>query len=291
MYNKGMLPDGTFNNKVVLITGGGTGLGKSIGEYLVKLGAKIIITSRRQNVIDETAEEFNKISKNSTIAIAGDVRNHEDVKNVIETGFKHFKSIDCLINNAAGNFISPTERLTPGAFDAIIDIVLKGSTYYTLLLGKKWIKNKIPGTILNITTTYAFTGSGYVIPSACAKGGLSSMTRSIAAEWAKYKIRCNAIAPGPFPTKGAWDRLVPPGFSKFINMTKRIPLKRMGEHQELSNLAAYLLSDYSSYMTGEIVTLDGGEWTYNAGQFSFLDKIPKAMWSLIEKTIRKKNKK
>ena len=291
MYNKGMLPDGTFNNKVVLITGGGTGLGKSIGEYLVTLGAKIIITSRRQNVIDETAEEFNKISKNSTIAIAGDVRNHEDVKNVIETGFKHFKSIDCLINNAAGNFISPTERLTPGAFDAIIDIVLKGSTYYTLLLGKKWIKNKIPGTILNITTTYAFTGSGYVIPSACAKGGLSSMTRSIAAEWAKYKIRCNAIAPGPFPTKGAWDRLVPPGFSKFINMTKRIPLKRMGEHQELSNLAAYLLSDYSSYMTGEIVTLDGGEWTYNAGQFSFLDKIPKAMWSLIEKTIRKKNKK
>lgn len=291
MYNKGMLPDGTFDNKVVLITGGGTGLGKSIGEYLVKLGAKIIITSRRQNVIDKTAEEFNKISNNSTIAIAGDVRNHEDVKNVIETGFKHFKSIDCLINNAAGNFISPTERLTPGAFDAIIDIVLKGSTYYTLLLGKKWIKNKIPGTILNITTTYAFTGSGYVIPSACAKGGLSSMTRSIAAEWAKYKIRCNAIAPGPFPTKGAWDRLVPPGFSKFINMTKRIPLKRMGEHQELSNLAAYLLSDYSSYMTGEIVTLDGGEWTYNAGQFSFLDKIPKTMWSLIEKTIRKKNKK
>ena len=291
MYNKGMLPEGTFNDKVVLITGGGTGLGKSIGEYLVKLGAKIIITSRRLNVIDETAKEFNKISKNSTIAIAGDVRNHEDVKNVIETGFKHFKSIDCLINNAAGNFISPTERLTPGAFDAIIDIVLKGSTYYTLLLGKKWIKNKIPGTILNITTTYAFTGSGYVIPSACAKGGLSSMTRSIAAEWAKYKIRCNAIAPGPFPTKGAWDRLVPPGFSKFINMTKRIPLNRMGEHQELSNLAAYLLSDYSSYMTGEIVTLDGGEWTYNAGQFSFLDKIPKAMWSLIEKTIRKKNKK
>ena len=179
MYNKGMLPDGTFNNKVVLITGGGTGLGKSIGEYLVKLGAKIIITSRRQNVIDKTAEEFNEISKDSTIAIAGDVRNHEDVKNVIEAGFKHFKSIDCLINNAAGNFISPTERLTPGAFDAIIDIVLKGSTYYTLLLGKKWIKNKIPGTILNITTTYAFTGSGYVIPSACAKGGLSSMTLSL----------------------------------------------------------------------------------------------------------------
>jgi len=291
MYNTGMLPENTFKNKVVLITGGGTGLGKSMGEYFLKLGAKLIITSRKQNVLDKTCKEFDEISSGSTLAIAGDVRNHDDVKNVIETGFKHFKSIDCLINNAAGNFISPTERLTPGAFDAIIDIVLKGSTYYTLLLGQKWIKHKIPGTILNITTTYAFTGSGYVIPSACAKGGISSMTRSIAAEWAKYNIRCNAIAPGPFPTKGAWDRLVPPGFSKFINMTKRIPLNRMGEHQELANLAGYLLSDYSAYMTGEIVTLDGGEWTYNAGEFSFLDKVPKAMWSLIEKTIRKKNKK
>ena len=291
MYNKGMLPDNTFKNKVVLITGGGTGLGKSMGEYLLKLGAKIIITSRKQNILDETCKEFDKISKGNTLALAGDVRNSSDVEKIIEAGYKKFKKIDHLINNAAGNFISPTERLSPKAFDAIIDIVLKGSTYYTLLLGKKWIKDKTPGTILNIVTTYAFTGSGYVVPSAVSKGGVLSMTKSIAAEWAKYNIRCNAIAPGPFPTKGAWDRLVPPGFSKFINIKKRIPLKRLGEHQELSNLAAYLLSDYSAYMTGEIVTLDGGEWSYNAGQFTFLDKVPKAMWSLIEKTIRKKNKK
>ena len=286
-----MLPDNTFKNKVVLITGGGTGLGKSMGEYLLKLGAKIIITSRKQNILDETCKEFDKISKGNTLALAGDVRNSSDVEKIIEAGYKKFKKIDHLINNAAGNFISPTERLSPKAFDVIIDIVLKGSTYYTLLLGKKWIKDKTPGTILNIVTTYAFTGSGYVVPSAVSKGGVLSMTKSIAAEWAKYNIRCNAIAPGPFPTKGAWDRLVPPGFSKFINIKKRIPLKRLGEHQELSNLAAYLLSDYSAYMTGEIVTLDGGEWSYNAGQFTFLDKVPKAMWSLIEKTIRKKNKK
>ncbi len=286
-----MLPENTFKNKVVLITGGGTGLGKSMGEYLLKLGAKIIITSRKQNILDETCKEFDKISKGNTLALAGDVRNSSDVEKIIEAGYKKFKKIDHLINNAAGNFISPTERLSPKAFDVIIDIVLKGSTYYTLLLGKKWIKDKTPGTILNIVTTYAFTGSGYVVPSAVSKGGVLSMTKSIAAEWAKYNIRCNAIAPGPFPTKGAWDRLVPPGFSKFINIKKRIPLKRLGEHQELSNLAAYLLSDYSAYMTGEIVTLDGGEWSYNAGQFTFLDKVPKAMWSLIEKTIRKKNKK
>jgi len=291
MYNKGMLPENTFKNKVVLITGGGTGLGKSMGEYLLKLGAKLIITSRKQDVLDKTCKEFDDISSGNTLAIAGDVRNSEDVEKIIDKGYLKFKKIDHLINNAAGNFISPTERLTPKAFDVIIDIVLKGSTYYTLILGKKWIKDKTPGSILNIVTTYAFTGSGYVVPSAVSKGGVLSMTKSIGAEWAKYNIRCNAIAPGPFPTKGAWDRLVPPGFSKFVNMKKRIPLKRFGEHQELANLAAYLLSDYSAYMTGEVVTLDGGEWSYNAGQFTFLDKVPKAMWTIIEKTIRKKNKK
>jgi len=291
MYNTGMLPDNTFNNKVVLITGGGTGLGKSMGEYLLKLGAKLIITSRKQEVLDKTRAEFDEIYPGNTFAIAGDVRNSEDVERVIEQGYEKFKRIDHLINNAAGNFISPTERLSPKAFDVIIDIVLKGTTYYTLLLGKMWIKNKTPGSILNIVTTYAFTGSGYVVPSAVSKGGVLAMTKSLGTEWAKYNIRCNAIAPGPFPTKGAWDRLVPPGFSKFINMKKRIPLKRLGEHQELANLAAYLLSDYSSYMTAEVITLDGGEWSYNAGQFSFLDKVPKAMWGLIEKTIRKKSKK
>ena len=210
---------------------------------------------------------------------------------MIKEGIKQYGKIDYLINNAAGNFISPTERLSSNAFQVIIDIVLKGTCNFTLTLGKEWINSKQGGTILNIVTTYASTGSGYVVPSAAAKGGVISLTRSIAAEWAKYNIRCNAIAPGPFPTKGAWDRLVPPGFSKFINLKKRVPLKRFGEHIELANLAAYLLSDYSSYMTGEIVTIDGGEWAYNAGQFTWLDKVPKAMWTIIEKTIRRKNKK
>ena len=286
----GMLPDGTFKNKVILITGGGTGLGKSMGNYLIKLGAKLIITSRKIEVIQKTADEFNNQYENSTIAIQGDVRKIEDVKNVIEQGIDKFGNIDILVNNAAGNFISPTERLSAGAFDAIIDIVLKGTSYFTLELGKYWIKNKKSGNILNITTTYAWTGSGYVVPSAASKGGVLALTRSIAAEWAKYNIRCNAIAPGPFPTEGAWNRLVPPGFSKFIDIKKRIPLKRVGEHQELANLVAYLLSDYSAYITGEVVTIDGGEWIYNAGQFTWLDKIPSKLWGLIEKTIRKKNK-
>ena len=290
MNTTGMLPDGTFENKVILITGGGTGLGKSMGNYLIKLGAKLIITSRKIEVIEKTADEFNNQYENSTIAIQGDVRKIEDVKNVIEQGIDKFGNIDILVNNAAGNFISPTERLSSGAFDAIIDIVLKGTSYFTLELGKYWIKNKKSGNILNIITTYAWTGSGYVVPSAASKGGVLALTRSIAAEWAKYNIRCNAIAPGPFPTEGAWNRLVPPGFSKFIDIKKRIPLKRVGEHQELANLVAYLLSDYSAYITGEVVTIDGGEWIYNAGQFTWLDKIPSKLWGLIEKTIRKKNK-
>ena len=155
-----MLPENTFKNKVVLITGGGTGLGKSIGEYLLKLGASLIITSRKSDVIDNTANEFNDIYKDKVLAISGDVRNIEDVENVISKGIQHFGQIDCLLNNAAGNFISPTERLSSKAFSVIIDIVLKGTCNYTLTLGKIWIKKKIPGIILNITTTYSFTGSG-----------------------------------------------------------------------------------------------------------------------------------
>ena len=285
-----MLPSDTFKDKTVLVTGGGTGLGKSIGKHILELGGKLIITSRRNEVIEKTANEFNDLYPDSTLHVAGDVRNIEDVENVINKGFEKFRSIDMLINNAAGNFISPTERLSSNAFSVVIDIVLKGTCNYTLTLGKKWIDNKKEGTILNIATTYAMTGSGYVIPSAAAKGGVLTFTRSIAAEWAKYNIRCNAVAPGPFPTEGAWSRLVPPGFSKFMDIKKRIPLKRVGEHQELANLCAYLLSDYSAYITGEIITIDGGEWIYNAGQFSWLDKIPSKLWGLIEKTIRKKNK-
>lgn len=290
MNTNKMLPSDTFKDKSILITGGGTGLGKSMGKHILELGGKIIITSRRNEVIEETANEFNKLYPNSALHVAGDVRNIEDVENVINTGFEKFGSIDMLINNAAGNFISPTERLSANAFSVIIDIVLKGTCNYTLTLGKKWIDNKIEGTILNIATTYAMTGSGYVIPSAAAKGGVLTLTRSIAAEWAKYNIRCNAVAPGPFPTEGAWSRLVPPGFSKFMDLKKRVPLKRVGEHPELANLCAYLLSDYSAYITGEIITIDGGEWIYNAGQFSRLDKIPSKLWGLIEKTIRKKGK-
>ena len=285
----GMLKDGTLSGKTILITGGGTGLGKSMGKYFMELGANLIITSRKQEVLDETSREFNEFS-GKVLPLSGDVRNTKDVQNILDRGQDKFGQIDGLINNAAGNFISPTERLSTKAFDVIVDIVLKGTYNYSLLLGKQWIEKKQPGVILNIVTTYAWTGSAYVAPSAAAKGGVLALTRSLAAEWVKYNIRTNAIAPGPFPTKGAWDRLFPKPISTFFNFEKSLPMKRYGHHQELSNLAAYMISDYAGYMNGEVVTLDSGEWVKNAGQFNKLDKVPKKAWGLIERAVRGKKK-
>lgn len=279
-----------LKGKAILVTGGGTGLGKSMSRYFMSLGAKVIIASRKQEVLDATAEELRKETGGEILAEACDVRKPLEVEKLIEKGVETFGEINGLVNNAAGNFISPTERLSPKAFDVIVDIVLKGSYNCSLLMGQYWIKNKIAGTVLNIVTTYSWTGSGYVVPSAVAKAGVLTMTRSLAAEWAKYKIRSNAIAPGPFPTQGAFSRLFPEGLKEKIDPLKRIPLKRYGEHQELANLAAYLMSDFSAYVNGEVVTIDGGEWIYNAGEFTGLDAVPQEMWDHIEKEIRGKKK-
>ena len=285
---KGMLKENSLENKVILVTGGGSGLGKSMVKYFLELGANVIITSRREELLIEVAKEFNSKHNSEVFPIACDVRKIDEVENVINESYKKFGKIDCLVNNAAGNFISPTERLSTRAFDAVIDIVLKGTINFTLTLGKKWIKDKSDGNVLNIVTTYSWTGSGYVVPSACAKAGVLSMTRSLAVEWAKYKIRSNAIAPGPFPTKGAWERLLPGDLKEKFDPSKKVPVGRVGEHQELSNLAAYLLSDYSSYINGEVITIDGAEWLKGAGQFNHLEIITDQMWDMFEMMRKKK---
>jgi NAD(P)-dependent dehydrogenase (short-subunit alcohol dehydrogenase family) len=281
-----MLKDNALKGKTIVVTGGGTGLGKAMSTYFLELGANVVITSRKLDVLQKTATELEEKTGGKVLALACDVRNDFEVEQVLKQTLETFGAVHGLLNNAAGNFISPTERLSAKAFGVIIDIVLKGTVNCTLAFGKHWIAQKQPASILNIVTTYAFTGSGYVVPSACAKGGVLAMTRSLAAEWGHYGIRCNAIAPGPFPTKGAWDRLLPGDLAKKFDFKNRVPLKRVGEHQELANLAAYLISDFSGYVNGEVITIDGGEWLQGAGQFNGLEAVTPDMWDMLEQMIR-----
>ncbi|MEX1189512.1 MAG: SDR family oxidoreductase [Bacteroidia bacterium] len=283
-----MLRDDALKGKVIVVTGGGTGLGRSMTEMFLKLGASVMITSRKEEVLKKTCAELKEATGGNIMYAVCDVRKMDEVEAAIEKAWKEIGPINGWLNNAAGNFISPTERLSHRAFDTIVDIVLKGSYNCTLAIGKRWIAEKINGSFLNIVTTYAWTGSGYVVPSACAKAGVLALTRSLAVEWAKYGIRSNAIAPGPFPTQGAWSRLFPEEVAKKIDPLSRIPMKRFGEHPELANLAAYLMSDFSSFVNGEVVTIDGGEWLQGGGEFNNLSHIPEPMWDQIERMVRGK---
>jgi len=283
-----MFREDLLKDKTIIVTGGGTGLGKSMATRFGELGANLVIASRREDIIQSAAEEIRQTGAN-VLGLSCDVRKSNSVQAMVDAAKNEFGKIDVLINNAAGNFISPTENLSPGGFKVVVDIVLNGTFNCTLAVGKEMIAQG-GGTMLNIVTTYAWTGSGYVVPSAAAKAGVLAITRSLAVEWAKYGIRINAIAPGPFPTEGAWSRLAPPGLGIEKKMKNRIPLKRFGEHIELANLASFLLSDESGYINGEVVTIDGGEWLKGAGEFNDLEKVPKIAWKALE-ALRKKSKK
>ena len=291
-FSAKMLRDDALKGKTIVVTGGGSGLGKAMTKYFLELGANVAISSRDIEKLKTTASELEKETGGTCLPVQCDVRHYDQVEALLAEVIKKFGKVDVLLNNAAGNFISPTERLSANAFDTIIDIVLKGSKNCTLAFGKHWIAEKQTNcNVLNIVTTYAWTGSGYVVPSATAKAGVLAMTRSLAVEWAKYGIRMNAIAPGPFPTKGAWDRQLPGDLAEKFDMAKKVPLRRVGNHQELANLAAYLVSDFSAYINGEVVTIDGGEWLQGAGQFNILEKIPQEMWDMLEAMIKNKGSK
>ncbi|MDZ7807765.1 MAG: SDR family oxidoreductase [Gracilimonas sp.] len=268
-----MYTSDTLSDKTILITGGGSGLGLAMAKAFAETGANVAICGRTEEKLKKAVKEIEK-ERDGAVAryYQCDVRDYERVSSMFEQIVVDFGSIEGLVNNAAGNFLSASEDLTPGGFKTIVDIVLHGSFNCTHVFGNYLIDNKKEGNILNMVTTYAEgTGCAFVLPSACSKAGVLAMTRSLAFEWAEYGIRLNAIAPGPFPTEGAWSRLVPEEAMEKEFLGK-IPLKRYGKPEELANLAVFLMSDLSSYMTGECVVIDGGE-RLQAGQFNFIDGL------------------
>ncbi len=265
----------------ILITGGGTGIGRSIAERLLTLGAEVLICGRRESVLSETAEALMKETGGRVLWKTCDVRDAAQVDALCDWAFEA-APLTGLINNAAGNFIAQSETLSPRAVDAVLNIVLHGSAYMTLGCGKRWLAAGVKANVLSIITTYAWTGSAYVVPSAMAKAGVLAMTRSLAVEWGGRGIRLNAIAPGPFPTAGAWERLVPKPELAAAFEAKN-PMKRAGEHHELANLAAFLMANEVSYINGEVITIDGGEWLQGAGQFNFIGQMmSEADWQALK---------
>jgi NAD(P)-dependent dehydrogenase (short-subunit alcohol dehydrogenase family) len=260
-----------LQNKRILITGGGTGLGRGMAQGFLSLGATVYICGRRKEVLSATQQELRETTGGRIHALPCDVRSADAVDGMIEAIWRD-GPLDILINNAAGNFLARTEDLSLRAFDAVIGIVLLGTIHVTMACGRRWLAANHPATVLNITTTYTRTGSAYVVPSATAKAGVEAFTRSLAVEWGNRGIRMNAIAPGPVPTEGAFSRLLPrPELEQLAK--QRNPMGRFGTVEELSNLAAFLVSDGCPYINGEVVTMDGGEWLQGAGEFSEIGRM------------------
>jgi NAD(P)-dependent dehydrogenase (short-subunit alcohol dehydrogenase family) len=277
-----------LKGRAIFLTGGGSGLGRSMARHFACLGARMFLVGRREEPLKETCAEIHRNGGAADFQSC-DVRDFNAVDAAFAAAENHFGEIDSLVNNAAGNFMARTEKLSPNGFHAVVSIVLYGTFHCTQAFARRRIAKKLGGNILNITTTYAAAncGSGYVVPSACAKAGVLALTTSLAVEWAKYHIRINAIAPGPFPTEGAWSRLMPSKQFEDHALNKH-PMHRFGKHEELANLAAFLLSDMSEYINGECVVIDGAQWLRGAGEFNDLGVLPEAAWDQLESARAKK---
>ncbi|XP_042320951.1 2,4-dienoyl-CoA reductase [(3E)-enoyl-CoA-producing], mitochondrial [Sceloporus undulatus] len=284
--SKVLLPPDAFHGKVAFITGGGTGIGKAMTTAFSSLGAECVIASRKVDVLKKTAEEISSKTGNKVHAVQCDVRDPTSVSNAVAQLIDVAGHPSVIINNAAGNFISPSERLSANAWRTITDIVLNGTAYVTLEIGKQLIKAKKGAAFLAITTVYAESGSGFVTPSASAKAGVEALCKSLTAEWGRYGMRFNVIQPGPVKTKGAFSRLDPTGEFEKI-MIQRIPCGRLGTVEEIANLATYLCSDYASWVNGAVVRIDGGEFVFMAGEMNNLHKVTQEEWNMMEEMIRK----
>ena len=284
MFKKDLL-----EGKRILITGGGTGLGKEMANHFAEHGAELYICGRRENVLKETSDEISKKHGTKVHYQTLDIRASKDVDDYVQSIFDE-GLLDGLVNNAAGNFISPTKDLSHKGFDAIANIVFHGTFYMTHSVGKRLIEASHKASIINILTTWVWTGSPYVVPSAMSKSGINAMTKSLAAEWGKYGIKVNGIAPGPFPTKGAWERLNPDD-SNDDGMMSTVPLGRVGEMIELQNLATFLMADGCDYLTGQTIGIDGAQYLTGGGTFSQLDKLSDDDCENMRKLIRDANNK
>ena len=264
MFHKDLL-----QHKRILITGGGTGLGKGMAGRFLELGATVHICGRREQILKATADELK--AKGPIHSISCDVRVLESVEQMIDSIWAA-GPLDILVNNAAGNFIARTEELSPNAWQSVINIVLIGTLNCTMACGRRWLKSGHKGTVLSISATYAPVGSAYVVPSAVSKAGVEALMRSLAVEWGDRGIRMNAIAPGPIPTQGAFSRVLPRQDLETLALDRN-PQHRFGTVEELANLAAFLVSDGSGYINGEVIRMDGGEFLQGAGEFSNLGRI------------------
>ena len=279
---KVMLPNNSFLGKNILVTGGGSGLGQSIATAYSNLGGNVTIVSRDLEKLESTAEEIKKISGNKVNVHSLDVSNHEQIEELCKKLSKDKNFPNIVVNNAAGNFLCPSEKLSYNAWNRVLDIVLKGTIDMTLSFGKEMISRKEPGSFINISTTYAKTGSAFVLPSSIAKAGCDNLVKSLSTEWGKYGIRLNAVAPGPIYTEGAFSRLDPTGdFEKMVK--KSLPTGRLGEKEELANIITYLGSDYANWMTGQIINFDGGEVVGNSGEFNKLLALTDDQWKMLMK--------
>ncbi len=285
-----MFRDGILKGKRILVTGGGTGLGEVMAEAYAKLGASVYICGRRAAVLDETAKRIAGETGQKVKGIACDIRVAEAVEDMIAQIWGDGGPLTGLVNNAAGNFISRTKDLSPRGFNAIADIVFRGSFYVTLACGKRWIEGGNRGSVISILTTWIWNGGPFTVPSAMSKAGLNIMTKSLAVEWGPYGIRLNAIAPGPFPTKGAWDRLSPQSASRGDSSSYN-PMGRVGEMPELANLAVFLMADGCDYLTGQTIAIDGGMHLASGGNFATLSKLGDSDWERIRNEIRGANEK